>query len=409
MSNGTLADASRKSDLPTIGIAGAGIGGLALAIALKRKGFAPMVFERRQRGQVGAEGIFLTLAPNGFNALRGLGLAEAIGARGVVTTGIALHNEHGKQIGLVDYTAHAQAFGAPSVTIKRGALGETLLDAAVAEGVDIRFGAAVEALTESGDGVTILAGGESHRADILVAADGLRSAVRRLALPHLPSPVFNGLIGSGGIVDVPSVAPTGGRMKMTFGRRAFFGYIKEGTGPVYWFHSYPSDTETIRIDDPAAFARKLQDLHRDDPLDNSAIINAEHAVRGAYPDYDIPSLPDWFTDRVVLMGDAAHAVTPHSGQGASMALEDALVLAACIEAEATPIAAFRRFESLRRERVEAAVTLGRQGGQQKKAQSWLALRLRDLILPLVVPLGQKAQEKLLAFRADRSPLAMPAP
>jgi hypothetical protein len=64
---------------------------------------------------------------------------------------------------------------------------------------------------------------------------------------------------------------------------------------------------------------------------------------------------------------------------------------------------------LRRERVEAAVTLGRQGGQQKKAQSWLALRLRDLILPLVVPLGQKAQEKLFAFRADRSPLVMPTP
>jgi 2-polyprenyl-6-methoxyphenol hydroxylase-like FAD-dependent oxidoreductase len=233
--------------------------------------------------------------------------------------------------------------------------------------------------------------------------------VRRLALPHLPQPVFNGLIGSGGIVDVPSVAPTGGRMKMTFGKRAFFGYIKEGTGPVYWFDSYPSDSETVRVDDPAAFARFLQALHRDDPLDNSAIINAEHAVRGAYPDYDIPSLPQWFTNRVVLMGDAAHAVTPHSGQGASMALEDALVLAACIEAEASPLAAFRRFEALRRERVEAAVTLGRQGGQQKKAQSWLALRLRDLILPLVVPLGQKAQEKLFAFRADRSPLAMPAP
>jgi 2-polyprenyl-6-methoxyphenol hydroxylase-like FAD-dependent oxidoreductase len=101
-------------------------------------------------------------------------------------------------------------------------------------------------------------------------------------------------------------------------------------------------------------------------------------------------------------------VTPHSGQGASMALEDALVLAACIETEAEPIAMFRRFESLRRERVEMAVKLGRQGGQQKKAQSWFAMRLRDMILPWVVPLGQKAQEKMFTYRADQTPLVQPA-
>jgi len=90
-----------------------------------------------------------------------------------------------------------------------------------------------------------------------------------------------------------------------------------------------------------------------------------------------------------------------------MALEDALVLAACLATEPTPIAAFRRFESLRRKRVEEAVALGRQGGQQKKAQGWLALRLRDLMLPLFVPLGQKAQERMFRFRIDRDPLAQP--
>jgi 2-polyprenyl-6-methoxyphenol hydroxylase-like FAD-dependent oxidoreductase len=408
MSDGKRLNARAKDRPLAIGIAGAGIGGLALAIALKRKGFDPLVLEKRARGQVGEEGIFLTLAPNGFNALRGLGLAEAAGAKGVVTTGIELHNEHGKRLGLIDYTAHAEAFGAPSVTIKRGVLNETLLEAALAEGIDVRFGHAVDGLSEDEDGITVSAGSESMQFDVLVAADGLRSAVRRLALPHLPKPVFNGLIGSGGIVDVPSVAPTGGLMKMTFGKRAFFGYIKDGNGPVYWFNSYPLPTETGRVEDAVAFTRFLQDLHRDDPLDNRAIINAEHAVRGIYPDYDIPSLPQWFTNRIVLMGDAAHAVTPHSGQGASMALEDALVLAACLVAEVTPIAAFRRFESLRRKRVEEAVALGRQGGQQKKAQSWLALRLRDLMLPLFVPLGQKAQERMFAYRADRTPLAMPA-
>jgi 2-polyprenyl-6-methoxyphenol hydroxylase-like FAD-dependent oxidoreductase len=391
----------------TIAIAGAGIGGLALAIALRRKGYAPIVLERRQQDQVGEEGIFLTLAPNGFNALRGLGLADKVAQKGVVTTGISLFNEDGHNVGVIDYSKHGPSFGAPSVTIRRGALGEVLLAAAQAEGVDIRFGRPIDGLSEDTAGVTLSAGGETLHADVLVAADGLRSAVRRLALPGLPAPVFNGLIGSGGIVDAPGVAPTDGQMKMIFGRRAFFGYIKEGNGPVYWFDSYPSADEQVKVDDPAALLAFLRTLHRDDPLDSAAILAAQRSAIRAYPDYDVPTLPHWHTGQIVLMGDAAHAVTPHSGQGASMALEDALVLAACIEVETSPLAAFRRFQSLRQARVEAAVRLGRQGGQQKKAQSWLAMRIRDLILPWVVPLGQKAQEKMFAFRVDQTPLALP--
>ncbi|MEO9227503.1 MAG: NAD(P)/FAD-dependent oxidoreductase [Devosia sp.] len=392
---------------PQIAIAGAGIGGLALAIALKRRGHDPVVLERRARDQVTADGIFLTLAPNGLNALRGIGLADAVSTKGVVTTGIALYNELGKRIGLIDYTAHRDAFGAPSVTIRRGTLGAILLDAALAHSVDVRFGAAVDGVDETADGVTLIAGGKTLRFDMLAAADGLRSVVRRLAMPGHPAPSFNGLIGSGGIVDVPSVPSTGGLMKMTFGRRAFFGYIKQGDGPVYWFNSFPGDEDQARVSDPGAFRHLIRSLHADDPLDNLAIINADTSVARAYADYDIPTLPVWHARRIVLLGDAAHAVTPHSGQGASMAIEDGLVLAACIEAEATPEGAFHQFEALRRKRVEAAVALGRQGGQQKKTQSWLSLRIRDLILPLVVPLGQKAQERMFGFRADLTPLTPP--
>jgi 2-polyprenyl-6-methoxyphenol hydroxylase-like FAD-dependent oxidoreductase len=107
------------------------------------------------------------------------------------------------------------------------------------------------------------------------------------------------------------------------------------------------------------------------------------------------------------MGDAAHAVAPHSGQGASMAIEDALVLAACLDDSASLAAAFSRFESLRRDRVATAIAIGRQAGSQKHAQSWLALRIRDLILPLVMPMGVKAQERMFRFRADLTPLAQP--
>ncbi|MBL8595876.1 MAG: FAD-dependent monooxygenase [Devosia sp.] len=392
-----------------IGIVGAGSAGLGLALALVRRGFAPVIFEKRTERQVLDEGIFLTLAPNGMNALRGLGLAAEALRHGVETRAIVLHNEHGKALGTVDYARHTAQFGAPSVTIRRGALGEVLLAAVRAAGVPIQFETAVTAVANLDSEVAVTTGdGVTHSFDVLVGADGLRSSIRGLTMPDLPSPVYNGLLGSGGIVDVPEVPPTNGQLLMTFGQRAFFGYIKDPGGPVYWFNSFPADEKQAQLIDRQAATGYFEALHRTDPAVNRRIIAAAapHVSR-IYPDYDVPSLPYWSRGRVILIGDAAHAVTPHSGQGASMALEDALVLAACLDAEATPEGAFRRFEALRRNRVEAAVRLGRQGGTPKKAQGWFARRVRDLMLPMFVPLGQKAQEHLFAFRADDTPLVQP--
>jgi 2-polyprenyl-6-methoxyphenol hydroxylase-like FAD-dependent oxidoreductase len=283
-----------------------------------------------------------------------------------------------------------------------------LLEAAEADGVDLRLGTEVEGLSETGTEVTLMFGGSAQRFDAVIACDGLRSVVRRMVFPAAPQPVYSGLIGNGGVVEVPGVAPTDGIMNMTFGKKAFFGYIKEGNGPVLWFNTYPApESAGGPVADPLAYARFLQGLHEDDPLDNGRIINAVTSIERTYPVYDMPQLAQWATPRVLLMGDAAHAVAPHSGQGASMALEDALVLAACLEAEGVPQAAFQRFEALRRKRVETAITIGRQSGAQKHAQSWLELRVRDLILPLVLPLGRKAQERMFGFRADLTPLAQP--
>src|SRR6185312_3936046 len=121
--------ARAKSNRPQIAIAGAGIGGLALAVALHRQGFSPVVYEKKTAEQIRTEGVFLTLAPNGVNALRALGLADVTVAQGLLTTGLAMFNERGKRVGLMEYGTHAARFGAPSVTIRRGALGSVLLDA----------------------------------------------------------------------------------------------------------------------------------------------------------------------------------------------------------------------------------------------------------------------------------------
>jgi 2-polyprenyl-6-methoxyphenol hydroxylase-like FAD-dependent oxidoreductase len=399
---------STHPQLARLAIVGAGIGGLALALALARYGLLPVVIERRSAAQIRGDGLFLSLAPNGVNALRALGLAETIIAAGLETRGIAIFNERGKRFGLMDYGEQRSRFGAPSSTIGRGALGGALLDAALAAGIELRLGAQLDGLCETRDGVGVHMNGASEVFDAVIACDGLRSTVRRLVFPELPAPRYSGLIGTGGVVDLPDVRPTGGFMHMTFGRHAFFGYLKQGDGPVLWFNTYPAPESALgAIADPRDYARKIAALHADDPLDNARIMAAVAGIDRNFPVYDMDELSRWSTPRVLLMGDAAHAVAPHSGQGASMAIEDALVLAACLDDAATTESAFTRFEALRRARVATAIAIGRQAGSQKHAQSWLALRLRDLVLPLLMPLGVKAQERMFGFRADQTPLAQP--
>jgi 2-polyprenyl-6-methoxyphenol hydroxylase-like FAD-dependent oxidoreductase len=400
--------ASAKSVRPRVAIAGGGIGGLALALALTQRGFDPVVFERKSEAQLRSEGLFLTLAPNGVNAMRVLGLAETAVAAGVVTHGLAIHNEHGKRLVLMDYTPYAKRFGAPSVTIGRGALSGVLLDAAQRQGIKLHLSRGIDAVAESADGVTVTSGGVTEHFDILVACDGLRSTVRRLVFPDLPQPLYSGLIGTGGMAEASAIPDTRGIMNMTFGKHAFFGYLHQPGRPVMWFNSYPApESATNPIADPQAYARRLAAMHSDDPLDNKQVLEAVTTLDRNYPIFDMPELSRWHSRRVVLMGDAAHAVAPHSGQGASMAIEDALVLAACLDQGGAPEAAFRRFFTLRHERTQTAIRIGRLGGSQKHAQSGLQLRIRDLILPLLMPLGVKAQEKMFQFRVDHDPLAMP--
>ncbi|MEO5807398.1 FAD-dependent monooxygenase [Devosia sp.] len=400
--------AARPNSQLSIAICGGGIGGLATALTLHRAGFHPVVFERATAAQLRTEGIFLTLAPNGVNALRAVGLADAVLAAGIRTDGLAMYNERGRQLSVIDYSAHTGSFGAASSTIRRGALAGILLNAVTALGISVRHGGAIERVQETAAGVELSVAGRTETFDIAIACDGLRSRVRRDLFPELPEPLYSGQIGTGGVIDVPGVPDTGGLMRMTFGRQAFFGYIKAPGQPVYWFNDYGApESETAPVRDADAFGARLRAMHATDPLDNAKILAAAGAIEHHYPIYDMPELARWHTDRVVLMGDAAHAVTPHSGQGASMAIEDAVVLAACLAVEPNPSGAFRRFVALRHDRVHKAIEIGRAGGSQKVAGTWWERKLRDMILPVFMPIGTRMQATMFSFRVDLTPLEPP--
>jgi 2-polyprenyl-6-methoxyphenol hydroxylase-like FAD-dependent oxidoreductase len=388
-------------------ICGAGVGGLTLAIRLAELGFQTSLFEQRDEADLRREGVFLTLAPNGMNGLKAIGCYDTVRDQGVETTGIEICNARGKRLGYADQADHERSFGAPSVTISRGRLAEILLERARTAGVDLRFATALTTLVSSPQGMRLeFADGESFDADIVVGADGLRSTVRGQVFPDYPAPHFTGLIGTGGIT--PTSAPTTrGTMHMTFGETAFFGYLIDANQTAFWFTSYsaesPSADGTIGNNERADRIRRM---HASDPEPNRAILAGVTSIERPYPVFDMPELLAWSKGRVVLLGDAAHAVGPHAGQGASMAIEDALVLAACLQIEADHSSAFQSYEGLRRPRIAQVVKLTARNSSQKRASGRWSLFIRDLLLPIFIPLGIRMGRKLFAYRADQVPLGL---
>jgi 2-polyprenyl-6-methoxyphenol hydroxylase-like FAD-dependent oxidoreductase len=408
MSTSSSTSEGSMSDGLAIATCGAGVAGLTLATRLARLGFRPTLFEARSEAAVCSEGEFLTVAPNGMNGLRAIGCYDSVVAAGIETTGIELISAKGKRLGLANQRDHGRVFGAPSVTIRRGMLAKLLLDQAAAAGVLTHFERRLTAAVQHPDRVELsFADGTRFAAPLLVAADGLRSKVRQMLFPEYPEPHYTGLIGTGGVTDV-DVPPTDGVMRMTFGDNAFFGYLKTGNQPVYWFNSYSADEAGDgKVDDPMTYAKQVLALHTNDPAPNATILSAVGKIERNYPVFDMPPLSKWSQGRVVLVGDAAHAVGPHAGQGASMGIEDALVLAACLKAETGHLTAFARYEDLRRRRIDQVVKLTARNSSQKRTTSRFGLFMRDLILPFVIPLGIRMGRKLFVYRVDLQPLNTP--
>jgi 2-polyprenyl-6-methoxyphenol hydroxylase-like FAD-dependent oxidoreductase len=343
-------------------VVGGGPAGLTLAIALRRRGLDVELVEQRRDWSVLGVGLSLGGAP--LRALSGVGLADRCLAAGFGSTTLTLGNAAGEVLQVLDRPRLNGPEFPSSAGIMRPALHRVLVAEAEAAGAALRLGTTATRLEQHGDDVGVeLSDGSGGRYDLVVGADGLYSWVRANVFVDAPRPRFTGqgvwraMLRRPTEVDGPA---------MYYGPRNKAGLTPVSTDEMYLFlvQNVPDDTRPPRA--------RLAALLREQLAEYEGLIGRlrEEIVDDAQVDYRplyallIP--PPWHRGRVVLIGDAAHATTPHLAAGAGLAIEDAVVLAELLDESPSVPDALERFTPRRFDRCRFVVESSLQLGEWEK-------------------------------------------
>lgn len=338
------------SKVRTALVIGGGVAGPVAALALRKAGIDATVYEayRSTADNIGGS---LAIAPNGLAALEVVGARAAVEACGMPITKQAMVFG-GKQVEMPSLP------GLPPLRlVQRSDLYRALYDVAVAAGITVEHGKRLVSIDDGSDGVTArFADGTTATADVLVGADGVHSTVRGLIDPAAPGPGYTGMIGLEAIVDRP-VPSTTGLMHFTFGKKAYYLYWRRPDGTTHFGANLPQERpmslSEARSVPAAEWLARLRETYGDDDPGGDlvrAIDPASLIVTGSA--HIMLSVPTWYRGRVVLVGDAVHAPSNSSGQGASLAIESGIELARCLRDLPDVASAFAAYERMRRPRVE---------------------------------------------------------
>ncbi|XVQ06188.1 FAD-dependent oxidoreductase [Spirillospora sp. CA-255316] len=365
-------------------IIGGGVAGPASAMALQKAGYEPVVFEAYDRGAEGV-GTNLVLAVNGHTALHELGITTALD-KGFDIPRNRYFMGNGRSLSLVP-NGKAGPGGIVSRAVRRADLYVALRDEAISRGIPFEFGMRLVDAEHTPDGVVAhFENGQKVEGDLLIGADGLHSTVRKIIDPDAPRPRYGRLVNTGGYASGVSAPGEPGTEYMLLGKRCFFSYVHEPDGRIWWYAAphWPEEPtrEQLAAIAPEEWRARLLDLFSQDKTSARDIIAATEDIWAPWPIQDLPTVPAWQDRRMVIMGDAAHAVSPAAGQGASMAIEDSVVLGKCLRDIPDVEEALARFVSLRRPRVEKMVAFGKRAGDLMIVSSQFRRRMRDLVLPL---------------------------
>jgi 2-polyprenyl-6-methoxyphenol hydroxylase-like FAD-dependent oxidoreductase len=355
-------------------VVGGGIGGLSATIAMRRQGHDVVTLE--QTAVVGSIGAGITLFDNAMRALDILGVADAVRSAGSSVAHSTILTQHGEPLTHLPLDLLDGA-----VAIHRGELQAALLHAAGT----VQLGDRVTSIYQTADGVVAtLARGSREHGELLIGADGLHSVVRRYVAPAVPR--YAGFTAWRGVSPAMT---TRGHLSESWGVGERFGLVDIGSG-TYWFA-----TKNAPEGEPEHADRRKAEIaerfsHWHDPI--AAVLDATPESTILRNDvYFLEPLPRWSAGRLVLLGDAAHAITPGVGQGAAQAIEDAVCLAAAIANCEELGAGLTRYESSRRPRVKLALKLGRRADAAAQLANPVACRIRDAMVGRM-PVGMQRRQ-----------------
>lgn len=336
-------------------VAGGGIGGLSTAIAVRLAGFDVTVLEKQHDLHSSVYGVGIIQPINALRALDAIGCADACMAVGYPAKAWgAMYDVDGN---FVHDMPGARIEGSelpPMNGLTRPQLHQILTERALKVGVDIHYSAVFEELTESEDGVRVVhSKGVVGPFDVVVGADGVRSAVRRFVLGTTLHPHYIGQ--SAYRLNIPR-EPEIDRIILQGGPEGMAGFVPIGPDLAYMFYNAQMERSERPADADLATALKkhlepfggltarVRDKYIDDP--SEIVLRPEESLIAPKP---------WHRGRVVLIGDAVHAITPHLGQGAAQAIEDGVVLGEVLAKHDDLEAAFTEYTERRFDRCKLIV------------------------------------------------------
>jgi len=357
-------------------VVGAGIGGLAAAIALRRAGLDAVVFERAD--QIAEVGAGISLWANALRSLEPLGVADRVRSLAPPQRRIELRSWNGALLAVTS-TAQLPRHEATGlcVILHRAELLDALIEALGRQ--HLRLGAECTGFRQDVAGVEVrFKDGTAAQGDVLVGADGLNSVVRSQL--HRPAkPAYAGYTVWRAVVDRD---PAGLIPLESWGRGARFGAAPMSGNRVYWYATRnAAEGSRAPAGEKAEVLQAFRGWHA--PVESLIEASEESAIL-RNDIYDRPVRRAWGEGRVTLLGDAAHPMTPNLGQGACQAIEDAVVLARCLRDGRDAVSALRAYESKRIPRANALVRRSRLVGRIGQVESALAVTARDALMKHVI-------------------------
>jgi 2-polyprenyl-6-methoxyphenol hydroxylase-like FAD-dependent oxidoreductase len=353
-------------------------------LLLHRAGIEAEIYEARDTPEDYASS-WLVMASNGLDVLKTLLLDDPVSVDGSPIPRMILSSGKGKRFGEVPNGARPEV-GVPSLVVKRGTLNRILHEEAMRRDIKVAFGKKLHGIEMTGEQgvIATFADGTTVEGSLLLGCDGIHSRTRQLINPGTPPPQYTGLMSTGGFTRSLHLAPTPDTLHLVFGKRAFIGYHISSSGEISWFVTFPqteapgrSDVDELGSDE---WQQRMLEVLREEQPFLREIIGATERITG-YPIYDIPTQPLWHKGPVVLAGDAIHAVSPTAGQGASLAMEDAIVLAKCLRDLPEMEQAFATYERLRRARVERVVQYAHSLGSWRVMTNPIQVWFWELLMP----------------------------